>query len=262
MIEQGFTVSGEGPVIIFLHSSLSSSKQWIRLANKLCDTYTCINIDLLGYGKADVVNDPSNFNFNVETLRIKNIVNSIAPNEKFHLVGHSCGGAIALKIAVEEPNNILSLTLFEPVAFHLLAQSTDENHNRLALNVKEFSENIGSMNNKKGAESFIDFWNGKGFYSSLPSKIQSTMANDIEKVKLDFIGILNESYNFEALRNIHCPCLILLGKYSQEVSQVLSQAIVDSLTFVEFKSVKSGHMAPISHPSVVEPAIYSFIKNI
>ncbi|MDG1752934.1 MAG: alpha/beta hydrolase [Thalassotalea sp.] len=262
MIEQGFTVSGKGPAIVFLHSSLSSSKQWGNLAKQLSSSFTCINIDLLGYGKAAIVNDAENYNFNTETSRIKSILKALVPNEKYHLVGHSCGGAIGLKLAVEEPDNILSMTLFEPVAFHLLAHSHDAHHNNLALKVKQFAENIAAINNKEGAETFVDFWNGKGFYSNLPSKIQSIMAKDIEKVKLDFIGILHETYNFEALKKIQSPCLIILGQHSQEVSQVLSRAIADSLNIVELKAVQSGHMAPLSHPNLVEPAIFSFIKNV
>lgn len=262
MIEQGVTVSGKGKVIVFLHSSLSSSKQWRNLTVKLSENFTCINIDLLGYGKAPVVKDTENYNFNVEASRIKNIIQVIAPNEKFHIVGHSCGGAIALKLAVEESKNILSLTVFEPVAFHLLAHSSNEYHNRLSDKVKQFAESIAANDNKTGAKAFIDFWNGEGFYSNLPDKIQAVMAKDIEKVTLDFKGILYENYNFEALRAIHCPSLILVGKYSQEVSQVLSHAIADSLPIVECKEVKSGHMAPISHPGLVEPIIISFLNSI
>lgn len=262
MIEQGVRVSGKGAVIVFLHSSLSSSKQWLSFTEQLRESFTCINIDLLGYGKAPNVDDTENYNFNVEASRIKNIINNIAPNEKFHLVGHSCGGAIALKLAIQEPNNILSMALFEPVAFHLLDNANDEYHRDLALKVKQFVNNIAAINNEQGAEKFIDFWNGEGFYSSLPSKTQAIMAKDIEKVKLDFVGILHESYNFEDLDNIQCPCLIMLGKHSQEVSKVLSRAIVDALSIVDFKEINSGHMAPISHPNIVEPAICQFIKSI
>jgi pimeloyl-ACP methyl ester carboxylesterase len=37
-----------------------------------------------------------------------------------HLVGHSYGGGVALRAAVERPERIASLTLYEPSAFHPL----------------------------------------------------------------------------------------------------------------------------------------------
>ncbi|MDT0602577.1 alpha/beta fold hydrolase [Thalassotalea castellviae] len=261
MIEQGVSVSGQGPVVVFLHSSLSSSKQWANLAAQLSEHFTCINIDLLGYGNASAACE-KNYNFTIETTRINTIISQVAPSEKFHLVGHSCGGAIALKIAVEQPEKLLSLSLFEPVAFHLLALSHNENHNALARDVENFAEKLASVSQQQGAEAFIDFWNGEGFFAKLPHKIQTTMIEQFTKVKLDFIGILQERYSFEALQVIQCPCLLMVGKYSKAVSHVLSQAIAQSLKHVEYKEISSGHMAPISHPNLVQPLISSFIYHV
>jgi pimeloyl-ACP methyl ester carboxylesterase len=261
MVEQGVNVSGKGPVVVFLHSSLSSSKQWANLAAQLSEHFTCINIDLLGYGTARAAQE-KHYSFTTETNRINTIINQLAPTEKFHLVGHSCGGAIALKIAVEQPEKILSLSLFEPVAFHLLASSKHESHNLLANNVEKFAEQLSSVDQQKGAETFIDFWNGEGFYAKLPHKIQTAMIEQFPKVKLDFIGILQERYTLEALKVIQCPCLLMVGKHSQEVSKSLSRAIVQSLKNVEYKEISSGHMAPISHPNLVQPLIASFIYHV
>lgn len=262
MFDSGVTVTGQGPVIVFLHSSLSSSKQWRGLVAKLSDNYTCINIDLIGYGNACSVEDDLRYSFNVEKTRIETIINNIALGEKYHLVGHSCGGAIALKIAVEEPENILSLSLFEPVAFHLLQYSTKVEYNHLADNVRIFAEKIAAIDNIEGAELFLDFWNGQGFFAALPNKIQSIMTKDIDKVKLDFIGILQEKYTLEDIKKIDCSCLIILGEFTQEVSNTLSNAIVDSLKRVKFEQVEAGHMAPISSPHLVEPIIEEFIRNV
>ena len=40
-----------------------------------------------------------------------------------HLVGHSYGGGLALRIARERPEMVRSLTLVEPSCFHLLRQT-------------------------------------------------------------------------------------------------------------------------------------------
>ncbi|MDO6445775.1 alpha/beta hydrolase [Colwellia sp. 1_MG-2023] len=258
MLDQGFTVSGKGPMVVFLHSSLSSSKQWASLANELSKNFTCINIDLLGYGNASFP-QVAEYNFEVEASRIIDIVDSVNVNGKFHLIGHSCGGAIALKIAVEQSHKLLSLALFEPVAFHLLAQSTNNEHQQFATHVKKFADEIALGENSKGTETFVDFWNGTGFYANLPIKVQTIMAAQFEKVKLDFVGIFHETYTIANLKNIQCPCLVMYGKYTQQVSKELSHTIVDALDSVTVEEVDAGHMAPISHPQLMFPFISSFI---
>ena len=260
MLDQGFTVSGNGPLIVFLHSSLSSSKQWFGLANELSKDFTFINIDLLGYGSASFP-QIAGYNFDIEVSRIINIINSVNNNDSFHLIGHSCGGAIALKIAVEQSHKMLSLTLFEPVAFHLLAQSNVAEHQLFSSQVKEFADAIASGDNSKGTENFVDFWNGEGFYANLPVKVQTLMAAQFEKVKLDFIGIFHETYDLALLESIKCPCLLMRGKYTQDVSKALTRTIVDALNSVVIEEVKAGHMAPVSHPQLIFPLVYSFIHQ-
>jgi pimeloyl-ACP methyl ester carboxylesterase len=43
-----------------------------------------------------------------------------AAGESFHLVGHSYGGAVAVRAALTHPGRFLSLVLIEPVLFGLL----------------------------------------------------------------------------------------------------------------------------------------------
>ena len=66
ILPSGVYITGQGPAIVFLHSSLSSAKQWSPLIQKLKDRFTCINIDILGYGNADNVSDKGNYSFEAE----------------------------------------------------------------------------------------------------------------------------------------------------------------------------------------------------
>jgi len=43
-----------------------------------------------------------------------------AAGDRFHLIGHSYGGAIALKAALTRQDRLISLVLYEPVLFSVL----------------------------------------------------------------------------------------------------------------------------------------------
>jgi pimeloyl-ACP methyl ester carboxylesterase len=52
-----------------------------------------------------------------------------ATGARFHLIGHSYGGGVALKVALAHPGWLASLVVFEPVLFSLLmAQDPDQPH--------------------------------------------------------------------------------------------------------------------------------------
>ncbi|REL32260.1 alpha/beta fold hydrolase [Thalassotalea euphylliae] len=255
-IAKGIYVSGTGPAIVFLHSSLSSSRQWLPLVKQLENHFTCINVDILGYGGADRVSDPENYSFDVEIARIKQALAAVIGNGSYHLVGHSCGGAIALKLAVEAPQRVLSLSLFEPVAFNLLPAGSE-----LRNVADEFANRVDIEDKFKAAEVFTDFWNMKGFFQSLPDKMQALMANDMAKVTLDFKGLISASYSLANVAEIKAPTLFLTGKYSPQLSHSLAETIIGSLPNVKSVEVEAGHMAPVSHGKLVLPIIADFIQQ-
>jgi len=252
---QGIHISGEGQAVVLLHSSLSSGKQWQLLVNQLKSNHKVINIDILGYGQAPDVIDDASYDFNVETNRIKKALAVIIPEEKYHLVGHSCGGALALKLSVEQPEKMLSLSLFEPVAFHLLAKGTPERK----ISDDFANEVFNAKDSYQSATIFTDFWNKKGFFKSLPEKMQNFMAADIPKVNLDFKGLMAERYSYDEVKKIMSPVLLMFGRHSPKLSRFLIEEIKTSLVQAQVKSFDCGHMGPVSHSDEIHPVIAEFI---
>ena len=255
-LPKGIYVTGEGPAVVLFHSSLSSAKQWGYLVGLLKLDYKVINIDSLGYGEADQVIDKEGYNFTTELDRVYKALNVIIGDEAFHLVGHSCGGALALKLAVENPDKILSMSLYEPVAFHLLPE--DSEAKKLS---DTFANEVNIDDMYLAAEKFTDFWNSEGFFHSLPKKIQDSMSKDMEKVNLDFIGLTSETYTLNDVKSIKAPVLMMIGDYTPKLSNTLSSLIASSFESVSFANFAAGHMGPISHAEIIQTAIYGFIKG-
>jgi pimeloyl-ACP methyl ester carboxylesterase len=255
-LPKGVYISGQGVPVVLLHSSLSSARQWQPLVKMLEPYFLVINIDILGYGNAEKVTEPLNYNFDVEVGRIENILDIVASNQPFHLVGHSCGGAIALKVAVQQPDNILSLSLYEPVAFHLLDQGSEAR-----ILADDFANKVDIDDMYQAAEVFTNFWNKEGFFRSLPEKMQALMARDMPKVSLDFKGLTSEKYSLSDITNIKCRTLMMTGDYSPALSKLLAEKIESVLVNTLHQNFPAGHMGPVSHSGIIHPVIAEFIKS-
>ena len=115
-----YTVKGSGFPVVMLHSSMSNKEQWHKLSSLLTDSFQVLAIDLIGYGESEYPEDPDSFSLKDETRRVQNIILQAINEQPFHLIGHSYGGATALRLTYDAELKIRSLSMFEPVAFHLL----------------------------------------------------------------------------------------------------------------------------------------------
>ena len=116
-----YAESGFGETVLLLHSSASSGAQWRYLTESLQETYRFLAPDLYGYGETDAWPGQGPLGLAEEAaLADADLGNS----DTLHLVGHSYGGAVALQFALQHADRLRSLTLIEPVAFHLLRGAT------------------------------------------------------------------------------------------------------------------------------------------
>ncbi len=103
------------PAVIALHCSGSTGRQWNKLALSLGDRFTLIAPDLIGNGVNPHWSGTHRFCLADEAARIRR--SSTGWTGDVHLVGHSYGGAVALRIAHERPARITSMALYEPRRF-------------------------------------------------------------------------------------------------------------------------------------------------
>src|SRR6185295_16346028 len=118
----GVRVEGYGPPVVLLHSSMSSKNQWNELIESLRGSFRLIAIDLMGYGDSAMSPASAGYRLDDEVRLVEGVLSrELRPGEAFHLVGHSYGGVIALQLASQaQARRVRSLSLFEPIAFHLL----------------------------------------------------------------------------------------------------------------------------------------------
>ncbi|WP_299493347.1 alpha/beta hydrolase [uncultured Shewanella sp.] len=253
----GIEVLGSGPVVILLHSSLSSKDQWKNLVKQLSAGFTCVNVDLQGYGSEANKAVHSPYTLQCEVERIQLFLQQQALSGPYYLVGHSFGGAVALRFADALKQQVKALCVFEPVAFHLL----DEAHQ----NRQQVSELAVRMNNVTAIEAaalFTNYWNGEGYFAALPKQIQQGLAGMMPKVALDFEAIINEPKTVsDYAASISANVLLITGQKSRSAAKAVVDVIEGHVHHVTKIEVNGGHMAPLMQSSLVNPLIMDYLYS-
>lgn len=108
-LKTSYQVFGEGKPFLILHGWGSNSERWQKVGELLAEKGLKIIIpDLPGFGKSETPKTPWNFNSYVSWVEE---FSKILDLKNFYLLGHSFGGAIAVKVAVNSPQKINKLFL-------------------------------------------------------------------------------------------------------------------------------------------------------
>jgi pimeloyl-ACP methyl ester carboxylesterase len=249
--------------IVALHSSASSSGQWNQLVADLEGRFDVFAFDLPGYGRAPLVVDTA------ATGAARTAAPVIAEIEKFdrpvHLVGHSNGGGIAIKVALMRPDLVKSLTVYEPATFHILDKG-EAVERRLFQQVQCLSGLVTTAaatdEAAAGMAQFLDFWNSAGFWDNLPTATQQRFTGLITSVMSDFANGFAETWQLADLSRLTMPCLVLTGMDSPEITQHVSLAVAQAIPDARIALLPElGHMAPIFQPEWVNTRIFEHVAN-
>lgn len=102
-----YTAGSDGPIFLCLHGAGHSAQSFAVLANILKQNSICMSFDFRGHGD-NTQEDPlvmSVENLVNDTISVINEICQKYPEQSIILVGHSLGGAIAIKTAFEAQKN-------------------------------------------------------------------------------------------------------------------------------------------------------------
>lgn len=100
-----------GETVVLLHGFAGSHAIWKDVVPALFATHRVLAYDLPGHGNSHPWPETGRPRIAVDALFADLTGRGI---ERFHLAGHSMGGAISLLMALAEPKRVASLTLFAP----------------------------------------------------------------------------------------------------------------------------------------------------
>jgi pimeloyl-ACP methyl ester carboxylesterase len=180
------------------------------------------------------------------------------------LVGHSYGAAVALLAALYAPSRVRALVLYEPTLFAIVdAQCPPPNGvDGIRNAVSAAAAALDAGDKETAAMHFIDFWMGEGSWAATPVQRKHAIADSIVNVRRWAHALFTEPTPAQAFAGLDMPVLYMLGAASPESGHAVARVLVPVLPrvrVVEFPGL--GHMAPVTHPEVINAEIAQFLAE-
>ena len=103
------------PVIVFIHGNLSSSVFWRSTMAALAGNFRCVAPDLRGFGDTQSLPISARTGMDQLACDVLAVCDGLGV-ERSHLVGHSMGGGVAMKMLLQRPGAFDSVTLVDPIS--------------------------------------------------------------------------------------------------------------------------------------------------
>lgn len=239
-----------GETVVLLHGSAGSKGHWDDLCRCLAADPSLPNRilapDLTGYGEAAPWPGREPYSLTAEAA----LLEPLTRGTRSHLVGHSFGGAVALRLAQEHPDRCKSLTLIEPVAFHVLREVGPEGR-ALLVEIETLAAEIARLvrcgNQARAMATFVDYWSGTGTFARLRPALQDELTALATKINLDFHATLAEPTPLAAYGALEMPTLVLAGAWSPTPTRRIAQILARTIPSAGFRMVNgAGHMLPLT----------------
>ncbi len=255
-----YRVSGSGIPLVLLHSSASSGGQWKSLVDQLGEGFQAMAPDLFGYGASDPWPGDRPLTLADEAEIVTALVGEL--ETPFHLVGHSYGGAVALRVALNNPGRIAKLVLIEPVAFYLLQSGRDAEHDEIAAVADAVERAIGAGDPEGGMAGFVDYWNGDGAWAGSRPDLRQELATRTGKVLGDFGAIGAEAAKLSDYTACEMPTLVLCAEHTRRPTAKIAEMLALTMPNAVHETVPgAGHMSPLTHAAVVNRAIETHLRG-
>lgn len=269
-LEISYIKKGKGKTtLLFLHGLSSNANAWSKNIEKLQNNYTCIALDLPGFGKSTIKSKAYTPSYYAEMshkvikkLKLKNVV----------LVGHSMGGQASIKLALNYSKDIQKLILVAPAGLETF--STQQATFMKNTYTSGFVQQTSNEQIKKNyALNFFE----------VPTEVDEMIANRIKiKEATNFnehcnaivksvAGMLNEPVNVN-LKEITQPTLVIFGlndllipnKYfnptlnTKNIGEIAEKNIKNvSVRYIE----NCGHFAQFEKSKEVNVLIEDFLEG-
>ena len=244
---------GDGPPLLLLHSTLSSSRQLRTLALRLARRYTVVSIDRRGSGRStlDGPSEPIPVTTHIDDLADIIAAEDLGP---VAAVGHSFGGCIAIELASHQPDLVGAVFAYEPPYAPVAPAEA-------RAGMAEVGRRTLAARNEQGLPAAaLTFMEGVSGADAVAALSPSARAR-VERAGQGAVADATLSgMDPEALHRITCPVRIATGGASAPFYAEIADALAARIPGADHLRLPGlEHMAPVLRPDATADAVEDFL---
>jgi pimeloyl-ACP methyl ester carboxylesterase len=255
--------AGTGPGVVCTHANASTSSQWRTLMDRLAPKFHVFAPDSYCAGQSPEWHSDRVIRLRDEVQLIEPVL--AAAGSPLVLVGHSYGAAVSLVAALEQPQRVRAMALYEPTWFALIDADRPPPNDADGIRevIADATPALDAGNVDAAAQRFIDYWMGAGSWGQMPAQRKPPVAASCINLRRWAHALMTEPAPLEDFKKLTMPVLYMTGRRSPTSAHGVARLLTSVLPHVELLEFeKLGHMGPITHPDVVNEAIAGFLERL
>ena len=255
-----YRLSGHGDPTVFVHGSLVDRSTWARVEPGLAQSLTVLSYDRRGHGESTgplrvrpVRDDAHDLAGLLETLDLFPV----------HVIAHSYGGAVALRVAIDRPEMVRSLTMHEPPSIGLLEAdpATAPEAERLLAGTQLVQEMVRQGGREDAAREIVNAFSVEaGAWDRLAESTRATLIGHLDRWSEEVSDPEATHPDPAELAELLVPVMLTTGERSPPFLHRTSARLAECLRNVTVRDLPgAGHVPHLTQPDQFIALVHGFL---
>lgn len=254
------TSYGNGPRKgLLLHCSLAHGGVYSHMGAALGGALNLVSFDQPGHGRAGDWDGQGDLQDRVTEMALDLLTGPM------DVIGHSFGATVALRLAVDRPEMVRTLTVIAPVMMAIAKADSPKIALDLSRDMVGFYQALQDEQFEVAAQMFTQNYGDGRPWDSLGKETRQAIIDRIHLIGAGGRAVNEDHYDFigsGAFERIEVPTLILDGCEKGEAMNVVCEGLARRIpNSIRARIANGGHMVPLTRPEAVAREILKMISQ-
>jgi len=264
-VELSSLEQGTGTPVVFVHGAFSDPRFWEPQRQAVAMQYRFMAYNHRYHGTAPWPDEGQHYSAATHAADLAAFLRQLNAGP-VHLVGLSYGGQIVLRVAVDSPDVVRSLTVMEPGLRTLL---TDNPETKLVLDeVSKAREPILAAVKAgdvvQATKLFFDWVNnhGAGAFDQQPEALRQMCLDNARRLPLLLDAPPPPALSCATLNDVKAPTLVIGGAQSLRYFSLINEAVVRCIPGSRLVLIpQATHLMSHQNPTAFNEALLQFLAQ-